>query len=165
MSIAAAFIAELEMEAKSTREALSRIPQDKLAWKPHVKSMSLGQLGWHIANALAITSRLAQVDSFEASSVPPQPELQSAAALPGIFDESVKTATETLASFDDAIMARSWTLTRGGQTLMTITRQALVRGVMLNHLYHHRGQLTVYLRMLDIPVPSIYGPSADEGRF
>jgi uncharacterized damage-inducible protein DinB len=164
MKIADSFIMELENEAKTTRRVLERVPADKLSWRPHEKSMSLGQLALHIAGTPGAVARLvsANIDT------PPtfkQAEATSRDQLLQELDSSVAAAKAALAGWDDAKMMETWTMTGGGQTLMSFPRVGVVRAIMLNHWYHHRGQLTVYLRLLGVPLPSVYGPSADENPF
>ncbi len=157
------FLAELEQESNTTRRVLERVPEEKLGWKPHEKSMSLGELGLHVAT---IPGGLAQAmvnDNLEVAGHPSQPAAKSKAELLAAFEESIKTAKQVIGGFDDQKAMGTWKITANGNALLALPRVAAVRGVMLNHLYHHRGQLTVYLRLLNIPVPSIYGPSADEG--
>lgn len=164
--IADAAIAELEKEAASTRRALERIPEDKLGWRPHPKSMSLGQLALHIAMTPAGVAQIAAMDTIE----PPdfgraRPEPASKAEVLAKHDESIAAALEFLRGLDDERAEATWTMARGGRTVMSLPRIEFVRMVMLRHVYHHRGELCVYLRLLDVPVPSIYGPSADENPF
>jgi len=142
MSIANALLAELEQESQTTRRVLERVPQAHLAWKPHAKSMSLGQLALHVAIAPGNVAEL--VPALEAS---------------------VAKAKQHLGGLDDAAMRATWRMTSGGREILVMPRVAFARAVMLNHVYHHRGQLLVYLRLLDVPVPSVYGPSADENPF
>jgi uncharacterized damage-inducible protein DinB len=165
MSIADTLLAELEQEAATTRRVLERVPQAHLSWKPHPKSMSLGQLALHIATVPGNVAELAAMDTVP---VPPQfvqPEAGTAAELLPALTASVAKARAHLGSFDDAAMAATWRLMNGGHEVMTMPRAAIVRAIMLNHWYHHRGQLLVYLRLLDLPVPSVYGPTADENPF
>ena len=165
MKIIDGMLAELEQEAQTTRRVLERIPQAHLPWKPHPKSMSLGQLALHVATVPGNVAELAAVDMV---SEPPsfvQPEAATAAELVPSLTESVAKAKRALGGFDDARMRAMWRLQSGGKEIMAMPRVALVRAIMLNHWYHHRGQLTVYLRMLDVPLPSIYGPTADENLF
>ncbi|MEW6733759.1 MAG: DinB family protein [Acidobacteriota bacterium] len=157
---------ELRQEAATTRRVLERVPADKLTWKPHSKSMSLGQLALHVANIPHNVSKLAQLDQYDASNTNFEP------ATPNNIDEilsthdlSLRTAEDYLNSIDDKIALASWRLTNKGKEVFTIPRIGLIRSIMLNHWYHHRGQLSVYLRLLDIPVPTIYGRSADENPF
>ena len=165
MAIADALIAELEQEAATTRRVLERVPGDKLSWKPHEKSMSLGRLAQHVAEVPAFVAELVIQNP---GSLPQTSEPASAESVDEVLsalDDSVGKAKETLQGFDDAAMMESWSLASGGKTLMSMPRIAFLRALMLNHWYHHRGQLSVYLRLLDVPVPSIYGPSADENPF
>jgi uncharacterized damage-inducible protein DinB len=159
-----AFIAELQQEAETTRRVLSRLPEDKLAWKPHDKSMSLGQLGLHVAQTPGQVADLisAHVDGPPAFD---RPQPASRAEILAALDASIAHAASTLAGWDDSALGEEWRMTAGGQTVMAVPRAGMVRAIMLNHWYHHRGQLAVYLRLLDEPVPSIYGPSADENPF
>jgi uncharacterized damage-inducible protein DinB len=164
MRIIDGLLAELEQEAETTRRVLERIPQAHLSWKPHPKSMSLGQLALHVASVPGNVAEFAAMDTPE----PPNfglPEAASAAELVPTLTESVARARRALGGFDDAKMAATWRLQSGGKDLMAMPRVAFVRAVMLNHWYHHRGQLLVYLRLLDQPVPSVYGPTADENPF
>ena len=157
-------VAELEQEAQTTRRVLERVPEDKLTWKPHPKSMSLGQLSLHLATAPGILAAVASQDRVEAPGFD-QPEAKSRAEILEAFTKSLATAKDLLNTIDDARAMATWTLTRNGKVLMAIPRLAMIRAILLNHSYHHRGQLTVYLRLLNVPVPSIYGPSADENPF
>jgi uncharacterized damage-inducible protein DinB len=165
MSLADIFIRELELEAKTTRRVLERVPTDKLTWKPHVKSMSLGRLAQHVATIPGSISGMAKLDSFDVEKFSEPPALESTAAILAAFDESVVQAKTNLGATDDAAMMTNWSFNMGGHPIMTVPRIAVYRSILLSHLYHHRGQLTVYLRLLDVPVPSIYGPSADENPF
>lgn len=154
-------IAELANEAGSTRKVLERVPEDRLSWAPHPKSMTLGQLAQHVAVLPgAIAGLLAEADT----QVPnvPRPEATSVADLLGTLDWSVSTATAALAGWGEAGLLSEWRLLAGEEMLMTMPRIDAVRAIMLNHWYHHRGQLVVYLRLLEIPVPAVYGDSADE---
>ena len=165
MGIADALLAELEQESAATRRVLERIPQAHLSWKPHPRSMSLGQLALHVATVPGNVAELASVDTVP---VPPQfvqPEAATAAELIPALSASVAKARNHLGRFDDAAMGATWRLMNGEREVMAMPRVALVRAVMLNHWYHHRGQLLVYLRLLDVPVPSVYGPTADENPF
>ncbi len=156
---------EFENEAATTRTVLERVPGDKLGWKPHEKSMSLGQLALHVANTPGDVSGLAQLDEVEIPDFGEMPTAESTEALMTEFGESLRKGREFLDGLDDARATSMWKVTKNGQELMAVPRIGFVRSVMLNHWYHHRGQLSVYLRLLDIPVPSIYGPSADENPF
>jgi uncharacterized damage-inducible protein DinB len=155
---------EIEMEGKTTRRVLERVPEDKLGWRPHPKSMSLGELALHIATTPAQVARLAAVDTMEAPNFT-RPEPANYKEVLDAHDRSQVEARETLSGMDDAFLGNTWTLTRGEKTVMAVPRIGFVRSVLLNHGYHHRGQLCVYLRLLEVPVPSVYGPSADENPF
>ena len=158
-------LAELEQEAAATERVLARVPQEHLSWRPHPKSFSLGQLAMHVATIPGHIAQLASVDSFDMPAPSAQPEAASTAELVPAMRASVAKARELLGEFDDAKMAELWRMTAGGREIMAMPRAALARTVMLNHWYHHRGQLLVYLRLHDVPVPSVYGPTADENPF
>ena len=152
------------MEAARTRRVLERVPTDKLTWSPHAKSMNIGKLAMHIA---AIPGRLSAwilTDEF-VFSPNPTPEPTSTAEILAAHDAAVAAAKENMAKVGDAGLGVMWTAKAGDKTLMTMPKSAVVRTLVLNHAFHHRGQLSVYLRLLDVPVPSIYGPSADENPF
>jgi uncharacterized damage-inducible protein DinB len=164
MKLAESILMELDQEAQTTKRVLDRIPEDKLGWKPHPKSFSLGQLALHIASVPAGVTAIATKDTVEAPSFT-QPEPKSRQEILDTFSKSLETAKGNLNRMDDARLTSTWTLTRGGKVVMSVPRIGFLRSVLLNHVYHHRGQLSVYLRMLDVPVPSIYGPSADDNPF
>ena len=165
MGIADALLAELEQEMPTTRRVLERVPQAHLSWKPHPKSMSLGQLALHVATVPGTVAELASIDTVAAPPQFVQPEAATAAELLPALSASVAKARTHLGALDDAAMGATWRLMNDGREVMAMPRVALVRAIMLNHWYHHRGQLLVYLRLLDVPVPSVYGPSADENPF
>jgi uncharacterized damage-inducible protein DinB len=158
-------LAELEQEAQTTRRVLERIPQAHLSWKPHPKSMSLGQLALHVATVPGNVAELAVMDTIPAPPTFVQPEAATASELVPALTESVATAKRALGGFDDARMGAMWRLQSGGKDVMAMPRVAFVRAIMLNHWYHHRGQLLVYLRLLNQSVPPVYGPTADENPF
>lgn len=164
MTDAEKFIAEIRQEAATTRKVLGRVPEDRFSWKPHAKSMSLGQLAMHIAELPGAIAVLLKDPVTEVPNVP-LTEPKSVAELLWTLERSIESATERLAAWGDEGLSAIWTLTASGRTLLTMPRVAFVRSVMMNHVYHHRGQLTVYLRMLDVPLPSVYGPTADESPF
>jgi uncharacterized damage-inducible protein DinB len=164
MAIIDALLAELEQESQTTRRVLERVPQEHLSWKPHPKSMSLGQLALHIATVPGRVAELAARDISEPSSFV-QAEAATAAELVPALTESVANARQHLGGFDDVKMNATWRLVREGREVLSMPRAAFARAIMLNHWYHHRGQLLVYLRLLDLPVPSVYGPTADENPF
>jgi uncharacterized damage-inducible protein DinB len=166
MPIVDIILMELEEEAKRTQRVLERIPEDKLTWKPHPKSFSLGQLAMHIAGQ----GSLAQIAIKEVHEIPVQtlqapPEPKNRKEILDTFARGTASAKEILAKLDDATLASTWTGQVNGKTILSLPRAGFIRMVMLNHTYHHRGQLSVYLRLLDVAVPSIYGPSADENPF
>jgi uncharacterized damage-inducible protein DinB len=167
MSIAA-ILGELDVENATTRRVLERVPSDKLTWKPHPKSMSLGELALHVAMTPGyITEGWACKDSIDfgkgGGGKPPEPT--STQDILAAHDESVKKTKSALAQIGDDGLRQQWTATMNGATVFNMPKAALVRSIVLNHTYHHRGQLSVYLRLLDVSVPSIYGPSADESPF
>ena len=162
MSATAAMIQEFEQEAATTRRVLERVPADKLGWKPHEKSMSLGKLAMHIAGGPGFISSWALGDSFTMTGQS-EPEAKSTADILAAHDASVAQTKANLTKVGDAGLGQTWSLkTPDGKAVMSMPKAALLRGIALNHIYHHRGQLSVYLRLLNVPVPSIYGPSADE---
>ena len=159
-----AILMELDQEAKTTRRVLERVPEDKLGWKPHAKSFTLGQLAMHIAGGQKQIAKMAAEDVFELGNFGP-PEVKSRKEILEALDEGTTSAKNTLRNLDDAKLMATWTLKKNGKTLMAVPRIGFIRSIMMNHIYHHRGQLSVYLRLLDVAVPSIYGPSADENPF
>jgi len=164
-SVAAkALIAELEREAVSTRKLLERVPADKLAWRPHARSMTIGQLAGHIAGIPGHVSKMAKADGFDVARARPEPaQPENAEGLVTKLEESLGEARAFLSSLDEKSASAPWRLSQGEREVFTVPRLGMVRTMMLNHWYHHRGQLTVYLRLLDVPVPAVYGRSADEG--
>jgi len=165
MTIITGLLAELEQEEAATRRVLERIPQEHLSWRPHPKSMSLGQLALHVAVVPGLVAENAALDVVPARPEFIHPEAATAAELVPKLTESVAKAKRLLGSYDDAKMTATWRLQNGGQDVLVMPRVAFVRAIMLNHWYHHRGQLLVYLRLLNLPVPSVYGPTADENPF
>ena len=165
MKIIDGLLAELEQEAETTRRVLERIPQAHLTWKPHPKSMSLGQLALHVATVPGNVAELAAMDTIPEPPAFVQQEAATAAELVPALTASVAKARQHLGGFDDAAMGATWRLMSSGREVIAMPRAAFARAIMLNHWYHHRGQLLVYLRLLDVPVPSVYGPTADENPF
>ncbi len=165
MRIIDGLLAELEQEAPTTQRVLERIPDAHLSWKPHPKSMSLGQLALHVATVPGNVAELAAQSSVPEPPAFVQEPARTASELVPALHDSIARARRALGSFDDAAMNDTWRLMHQGKELLAMPRVAFVRAVMLNHWYHHRGQLLVYLRLLDIPVPSVYGPTADENPF
>jgi uncharacterized damage-inducible protein DinB len=159
-------IAELDQEAVATLRMLECVPEDKLDWAPHVKSMTLGQLALHVASLVGGISGLLQLDSFDASdigSTTAHPE--SKAQILQAFADSQPAAKERLAALSEEQALAPWTLTNHGSEVFTVPKIGLARSLMFNHLYHHRGQLSVYLRLLNVSVPVTYGRTADESSF
>ena len=161
----AELIQEFEAEANTTWRVLERVPTDKLAWSPHVKSMSLGRLAMHLATAPSAISGWPVGDHFEFGGGGPTPVPASTDDIIAAHDSGVERVKENLRTIGDAGLGAAWTASAGGKTLMTMPKAAVLRTLLMNHTYHHRGQLSVYLRLLDVPVPPIYGPSADENPF
>jgi uncharacterized damage-inducible protein DinB len=159
-----AFLQEWESEAKTTRRVLERVPDKHLSWKPHAKSMSLGELALHVAQSPGFIADWALTDQFEFKGDMKQAEAKSNAEILQAHDAGSANVRKVLQQVGDAGLMANWKGVAGGATIMEMPKVGLVRVVVLNHTYHHRGQLSVYLRLLDVPVPSIYGPSADESR-
>lgn len=157
-------LAELEQEAQATRRVLQRVPDDKLSWRPHPRSSSLGQLALHVAIIPSLGLHVLGPDVLEAPEFA-QPEPRTGAELLPALEESLASARQFLSELTPERAQCTWKLVRGGRELMAAPRMAMVRTLMFNHLYHHRGSLVVYLRLLDVPLPSVYGPSADEKPF
>jgi len=161
MSIAQSLLAEFELQAPITRRFLERLPEDKLTWKPHEKSMSAGQLAYHLAFVPGGVIRLVTANPTPEPSLNfPQPASRD--EILETFAESIATVRECLSKADDASMNETWRLTIGGREVLAQPRGQFLRDVMLSHWYQHRGQFSVYLRILGVPVPASWGPSADE---
>ena len=156
---------ELEREAQTTRRVLERVPDNQLNWRPHEKARTLGELAMHVAIVPGAVASL--IGSASPAQVPKvtDPILKSASELLPTLDQSIATAKKIVGGMDDAAFNAIWRMVQGDRELFALTRAALLRSIMLNHWYHHRGQLSVYLKELDVPIPSIYGPSADENPF
>ena len=165
MAMIDGMLQELDMEAQTTRRVLERVPDHKLEWRPHEKARTLGQLAMHVAMVpgsvaeLAAKPSPAQVPQFT------DPAPKNAAELLPALEQSTAKARNVLGHMDDATLTATWRLMQGDRELLAIPRVAFLRSIMLNHWYHHRGQLSAYLRQLGVPLPSIYGPSADENPF
>ena len=161
-----AVVNEFREEAAITKRVLDRIPADKLGWTPHEKSMSLGQLAWHVATVPGGLARILQQESFDVaqgSFVPPSGK--SLEEIFAAYSESLRDGEQFLQSLNQEKAIAKWHLLKNGRELFSRPRIEVVRTIMLNHWYHHRGQLSVYLRLLNVPVPVIYGRSADEDPF
>jgi uncharacterized damage-inducible protein DinB len=161
MSIAANLLSEFEMQAPMTKKFLERLPEDKLAWKPHEKSMTAGQLAYHLALVPGGVVTGAKQDSIAPPNFQhPQPE--SLEQILKAYEESIATVRRLMPTFDDVTMNATWRIMDGDKELVAMPRGLFLRNVMLNHWYQHRGQFSVYLRLLGQPVPATWGPSADE---
>ena len=161
-SIAQSMLGEFETQAPITRKFLERLPEDKLTWKPHEKSMTAGQLALHLAVVPASVVKFVKNNPAQVQTSFNSPQPASRAEILKAFDESVVAVRHLLLEFDDAAMKESWHLMAGEKELFAQPRGQFVRDVMLSHWYQHRGQLSVYLRILNVPVPASWGPSADE---
>jgi len=168
MALRDALIPEFEMEMASTRKVLERVPVEKSGYKPHPKSGSLGWLATHVADLPAWVAETIHKDELDFAPVgvprPAPAKLETSAQLLASFDKKVADARAALANVSDETLAGPWTLKAGGHTIFTMSRAQVLRSFVMNHIIHHRAQLGVYLRLNDIPVPAIYGPSADEGQ-
>jgi uncharacterized damage-inducible protein DinB len=153
---------ELEQEAHTTRRVLERVPQDRLGWKPHEKSMTLGQLALHVASLPSAIAEVSTRPTFDVKTQIPLPSPPSVAELLAEMERSVQNAKTILGGMDDGALSTPWRMMDGEREVMAMPRAALLRSVLFNHWYHHRGQLTVYLRLVGAPVPATYGSSADE---
>lgn len=165
MALADTLLQELEQEAQTTRRLLERVPNDRLDWRPHLKARTLGQLALHVA---MVPGGVAEFVASPSPAQAPQfqdPSPKSALELVPALDDSIARAKKALGGLDDAAITATWRMVAGDRELLALPRIAMLRSVMLNHWYHHRGQLSTYLRQLDVPLPSIYGPTADENPF
>jgi uncharacterized damage-inducible protein DinB len=161
-----ALIAELEAEAPATRRVLERLPADGLDWRPHPKSMSAGQLAMHVASIPGAVARFAQLDGLDVATRPTDyASCESTGALMETFEASISAVRDFLAGLDESRANATWRLTFGDREIFAIPRLGVIRTMCLNHWYHHRGELVVYLRLLNVPVPIVYGRSADENPF
>lgn len=167
MNISQSLLQEFDVEIANTRKTLERVPEGKADYKPHEKSMPMGRLAGHLSEIptwATMTLSQDELDMNPASGTRYAPIVMSSRQeLLAKFDDEVKKARETLASTSDEVMMKTWTLKNNGQKVMAMPRVAVMRSFVMNHMVHHRAQLGVYLRMNNVPVPSIYGPSADEG--
>jgi uncharacterized damage-inducible protein DinB len=161
-----ALLSELNVEAATTKRVLERVPEAHLGWQPHRKSMSLSQLALHVATLPSTAAQFFSGDALDFDSVLKQPPAAgSQAELLTAFASSLERARSYLADLSDERATATWRLVAGERELVAAPRIAILRSFMFNHWYHHRGQLVVYLRLLDVPVPSVYGPTADENPF
>ena len=165
MAIADALVPEFDHEMTTTRKLLERVPEDKFDWKPHAKSFSLGALATHVANLATWGAETLNKSEIDIGGGQPPSAPPSKSELLANFDKNVAATRAALTGKTDAELMAVWSLKRDGHTIFSMPKTAVWRSFVLNHLVHHRGQLSVYLRLLDVPVPSIYGPSADEAAF
>ena len=157
------FLNEIHAEANATRKILERIPDESLTWKPHEKSMSLDRLASHVAEITGWVALIMDYDELDFAKIDYKPPVISKNEdLIKIYEESLKKAVESLEKATDDDFKKTWTMKSGDRTFFTMPKDVTLRSFALSHMYHHRGQLSVYLRLLDIPVPGSYGPSADE---
>ena len=156
---------EFDREASTTKKLLERLPDASFGWAPHPKSMTLQALGWHLATIPAMVAAGVLLDGMDLAARVKVPAPDTAAAIVEAFGSSCAAAKEAMSQLDDAKALGTWSLLSGGVKILEMPRIAFIRNILLNHSVHHRGQLSVYLRLLDVPVPMIYGPSADENPF
>jgi len=168
MTIGQSMLPEFDREMQNTRKTLERVPEDKWNWKPHDKSGTVGWLASHISTLpgwTAMTIRTEELDYAPVGGPAYQPpKIENRKELLAVFDKESAEARSALAAVSDQDMMKGWTLLAGGKTIFTMPRVACIRGFVMNHLIHHRAQLGVYFRLLGIPVPGLYGPSADEAK-
>ena len=157
-------LSEFREEVPATRRLLERVPTDKLGWKPHPKSRSLGELAMHVAGVMGMAERIANANEFSPSGAPPAPPATAEEILE-VFERNVRASEEALGKLSEEAGKAEWRFIFRGKELFRKPRVAGLRTNVLNHLYHHRGQLSVYLRLLEVPVPVVYGPTADENPF
>ncbi|HEX4962691.1 MAG TPA: DinB family protein [Thermoanaerobaculia bacterium] len=162
MSISASLLPEFDHEMANTRRALERVPMDKYDWQPHPKSFTLGKLATHLATLPGWTGVTISTSELDISQPFDQPKPTTTEELLAVFDKNVTEARAALAGVADDVLFQPWTLRAGEHTIFTMPKVAVLRGFVFSHIIHHRGQLTVYLRLNDVPVPALYGPSADE---
>jgi uncharacterized damage-inducible protein DinB len=167
MSLGQAMLPEYDQEVQTTRRLLERVPTEKFDWKPHEKSFSFMELVNHLARLPGWGAETVGTEALdlapEGGEYKPPPPAESTEGVLELFDKTTTAFREALAGVGDEELMQPWSLLSGGEELFTLPRIAVLRGMILNHIVHHRGQLSVYLRLNDIPVPAIYGPSADEG--
>lgn len=162
MNLTEQILTEIRQEAATTRKMLERVPQESFAWQPHEKSMTLGRLAAHVAGLYGtwLKTALSQDEFDLVNSLPLKAD--SVSDILKAFDQNVADAIELLQNQADERLFTTWRLKRGGQLLFEMPRWAVLRSMVINHIIHHRGQLSVYLRLLNVPLPSVYGPTADE---
>lgn len=162
MSTAQRFIQEIQQEAIKNKAMLERIPDPKLSWKPHEKSMTIGRLGMHIAELPRWVERCLASKEYDMGSVPYNPNIpKTHAEIMAEFEKQLKSALQVLETAPESAFQETWQFRRGDKVIYDLPRAEVIRR-QLNHIIHHRGQLSVFLRLLDVPVPGTYGPTADE---
>jgi uncharacterized damage-inducible protein DinB len=162
MQTAQSILKEFEEQAPVTRKFLERLPEDRLTWKPHEKSMSAGQLAFHLAFVPGGVIQFVQNSPAPAPDFASFPQPASRQEILDKFEESIATVKDLLPKLDDAKMRETWRMVQGDKEVLAVPRAQFIRDIMLNHWYQHRGQFSVYLRLLNVPVPASWGPSADE---
>ena len=153
---------DLDDELAATRKTLERFPDGKGDWRPHEKSRTIGELAAHVAQLPGLGLMILQTDELDAATRPPLPQVNSAAEVLALFESVAGRLRQAVAAADFAALERPWTLRRGDKVFLSRPKRALMRTMLINHLIHHRAQLGVYYRLLGVPVPGIYGPTADE---
>jgi uncharacterized damage-inducible protein DinB len=165
MALTDALLYEFDNEMKTTRTMLERVPLDNGPWKPHTKSRSIGALASHIANLPGLGAQIASTPELDlaapGNAANARPEFSTTETLLAAFDENVAAARSAIARLDDAAYLAPWAFKRGGHVIASGPRGVMLRSMMMNHLIHHRGQLSMYLRLNDVPLPPVYGPTAD----
>jgi uncharacterized damage-inducible protein DinB len=163
MALNQALLAELKHESVNTRKILERVPTEQLSWRPHEKSYTIGHLAMHIAGISGWISKIINKDEFDLAANQLQPKVaESGEQILKKFDDTLAANIPVLESVTEDVLNGNWTFRRGEQIFFTLPRKVVLRNMAFNHLVHHRGQLSVYLRLLNVPVPGMYGPSADE---
>ncbi len=165
MSIGQQLLAEFEQELHATRRVLERLPEDKYSWRAHPTSMSVGQLALHIAATPAGVTQMIQMDQIDTPAFGEQPAASNLSEVMSALDQSSAAMRQTLSSAADSWLTAPWVMMAGDKEVLRVPRVAMIRSVGMNHIYHHRGQLAMCLRMLGVPVPSVYGASRDENPF
>jgi uncharacterized damage-inducible protein DinB len=166
MGLSQSFLPEFDHEMANTRKVLERVSDETFTWKPHEKSFAMGELATHLSNIPSWTVLSLSQDSFDMAPkdapAPKTPELHSRSEILEMFDKNVAEARAAIADASDELLMNTWSLLAGGEPIFTLPKIAVLRSFVMNHSIHHRAQLSVYLRLNDLPVPAIYGPSADE---
>jgi len=163
MSLSDSLLPEFDHEMANTRRALERVPMDKPSWQPHPKSMPLGRLAVHLAELPGWATTTVETGELDFASGYNPSKAETTQELLALFDKNVAEARAAIAGAGDEVWFQDWSLRNGEHVIFTMPKIAVLRSFVMNHTIHHRGQLTVYLRLNDVPVPSLYGPSADEG--